>query len=1044
MNRIYRVIWNAAHNAPQVVSELASSGGQSSGSVVQGVGLVHRKRPALRALTLAVALAVSMLMMPIVALATTTTTGATGNPGVSASGITAGTGGASLSTSYPNGGGNGGATSTAGSTGGAGGGGFGAGGAGGQGGTGAAGGGGGSGGGPAFLTTSGSSSQLSGYAFVGGAGGQGGNGGSTTTSGDSGGNGGNGGAGGSGVSGTGFTFTNSGTITGGSGGNGGGGNSSGGNGGNGGAGGSGVSGTGFTFTNSGTITGGSGGIGGYNYAGNNTGGSPGTGGVGVISNSDSIIINMGTISGGKADTGAQADAILLSGNNNVLNLEPGSTLNGDVVSNGANSINLEGTSGTGNFSLTGVSGFQTLEETGSATWNVTGTNTNNVGWYLNGGTLSIASSDASELGAYPTNMDGGTLLTTNASGTTISHYIDLESEGGTLNNGGNNDIIDAPIADVGYGAGGITFTGTGTTSLENANTYTGGTTVDAGILNVASSSALGDGALTIASGAITNLDNTSQSITNLNGAGTLNLNGTLTTTNSGTNTFSGSIGDTEGGAGALVIDGTGSLTLSGTNTYTGSTLINGGTLEVGNAAHPLASIGYAPEGQVTQVNRGGTLRGHGTINGVVTNDGTVFPGGTTVGVLTVHGDYTQTATGTLAIAVTPNDTTPGGGYDQLYVKGGATLAGNLAIQVDAGTYTVGESYDIVHATNGVSGSFAQTTYNSAFAAYISPQVTSGANDVTLVLKANPVAFDSGSGVTDSPYIVNQSLFGALSTVLDGSQSLGGTTPHFTDLHEGAWLKGAGDFGQNNGASVTDFGGITGYGKAVSPHMVVGAAFSGLGTTTNTAQQSLNGQSFGFYGYGIYTQGALRVSASVGAGALSQDSQRNLTSTGLIATGSTSGWFTDTGVQAQYLIPLGRTFVMPYGSATYLHTHVNGFSEQGAGFLDLTYGSQTGNLGEFTGGVRTGIDLKDQALTIIPWVELGGTGTAGNRTLTTTEAIGVTNVSAVGQIAPAASFDVGAGITVTRHGPWAARLAYTGEFAGPTHLNSLTLLGRYRF
>ncbi|MDA8119043.1 MAG: autotransporter outer membrane beta-barrel domain-containing protein [Gammaproteobacteria bacterium] len=284
----------------------------------------------------------------------------------------------------------------------------------------------------------------------------------------------------------------------------------------------------------------------------------------------------------------------------------------------------------------------------------------------------------------------------------------------------------------------------------------------------------------------------------------------------------------------------------------------------------------------------------------------------------------------------------------------------------------------------------------------------------------------------------------LSTVLDGAQSTGGTTPHFTALHEGAWLKGAGDFGQSQGASVTDFGGITGYGKAVSPNLVVGGAFSGLGTTTHTPQQSLNGQSLGVYGYGIYTQGALRLSASVGAGALSEDSQRNLAPTGLIATGSTSGWFTDTGVQAQYLIPMGRTFVMPYGSATYLHTHLNGFSEHGAGSLDLTYGSQTGNLGEFTGGVRTGIDLKDHALTIIPWVELGGTGTAGNRTLTTTEAIGVTNVSAVGQIAPAASFDIGAGVTVTSHGPWAARLAYTEQFAGPTHLNSFTLLGRYRF
>ncbi|MHB1672033.1 MAG: autotransporter domain-containing protein, partial [Acidiferrobacter sp.] len=479
-------------------------------------------------------------------------------------------------------------------------------------------------------------------------------------------------------------------------------------------------------------------------------------------------------------------------------------------------------------------------------------------------------------------------------------------------------------------------------------------------------------------------------------------------------------------------------TLTGTTTAVTPWQIDGGTLEVGDAAHPNASIA----GPVT-VNSGGTLRGHGTINGTVTNKGTVFPGGT-IGILTINGNYTQAATGTLNIEVTPNDITPGVGYDQLNVTGSAALAGHLAVQVDSGTYTVGESYDIVHAAGGVTGTFAQTTYNPAFAAYITPQVSYGAHDVSLVLKANPLAFASASGVTESPYIVNQSLFGALSTVLDGAQSTGGATPHFTDLHQGAWMKGAGDFGQSQGASVTDFGGITGYGKTLSRHLVVGGAFSGLGTTTTTSQQTLNGQSFGVYGYGIYTRGALRVSASVGAGALSQDSQRNLAPTGLIATGSTSGWFTDTGVQAQYLIPMGQAFLMPYGSATYLHTSLNGFSEHGAGSLNLTYGSQTGNLGALTAGVRTGMDLTDHTLTIVPWVELGGAGTAGNRTLTTTETIGVTNVNATSQMAPAASLDVGVGVTVTSHGPWAARLAYAGQFAGSTHLNSFDLLGRYRF
>ena len=550
---------------------------------------------------------------------------------------------------------------------------------------------------------------------------------------------------------------------------------------------------------------------------------------------------------------------------------------------------------------------------------------------------------------------------------------------------------------------------------------------------MASTGALGTGSLTIASATEATFANSAQTVADLSGAGTLDLSGTAFTTNddNASTTFSGVVS----GTGSLIKEGTGTLTLSGTNTYTGGTTVSGGTLEVGDAAHPLASIA----GPVA-VDAGGTLRGHGIVHGSVMNSGTVFPGGT-IGILTVNGNYTQASTGTLNIEMTPNDTTPGVGSDQLNVTGSATLAGKLAV---SGTGTVGESYDIVHAANGVNGTFTQTSYNPAFAAYLTPQVTYGAHDVSLVLKANPLAFTSGSGVTESPYIVNQSLFGALSTVLDGAQSTGGATPHFTDLHHGAWVKGAGDFGQANGASVTDFGGITGYGKTLSRHLVVGGAFSGLGTTTTTSQQTLHGRSLGLYDYGIYTRGALRLSASVGAGALSQDGQRNLAPTGLIATGSTSGWFTDTGIQAQYLIPMGQAFLMPYGSATYLHSHLNGFSEQGAGSLDLTYGRQTGNLGALTGGVRTGVDLTEHRLTIIPWVELGGTGIAGNRTLTTTETLGVTNVNATSQMAPAASLDVGMGVTVTSHGPWAARLAYTGQFAGPTHLNSFDLLGRYRF
>ncbi len=662
---------------------------------------------------------------------------------------------------------------------------------------------------------------------------------------------------------------------------------------------------------------------------------------------------------------------------------------------------------------------------------ISGTNTYSGGTSIDNGTVSI--SHANNLGTGVLTVINGTLETT--ASVQLANDIAVTNTGynATINNDGHNDSFSGSIV----GLGSMTFTGAGTTTLSGSNSYDGGTTVSGGgTLSISSDSNLGasTGGLTLNGGTLQARAalTTARRITiGSTGGGLVGTNqASLDPTTSTALTLTGSLS----GTGSLQTAGT--IIDNGSGGSSGGTTVTSGLLAIGDASTPTASL----TSNVT-VDSGAYLRGHGTVIGNVTNNGTVFPGGT-IGILTINGNYTQAATGTLDIEVTPNDT-HGVGHDPLSVTGSAALAGTLAVQVNS-SYIVGEKYNIVQAANGVSGTFTQTTYNPLFAAYISPEVTYGTNDAILVLKANPLAFTSGSGVEVSPCIVNQSLFGALSTVLDGSQSLGGTTPHFTDLHQGAWLKGAGDFGQTNGASVADFGGITGYGKTLSRHMVVGGAFSGLGTTTNTPLQSLNGQSFGVYGYGIYTRGALRISASVGAGALSQDSQRNLNPTGLIATGSTSGWFTDTGVQAQYLIPLGCTFLMPYGSATYLHTHLNGFSEQGAGSLDLTYGSQAGNLGEFTGGVRTGIDLTDHALTITPWVELGGTGTAGNRTLTTTETLGVTNTTAVGQIAPAASLDVGAGVTVTSDGPWAARLAYAGQFAGTTYLNTFDLLGRYRF
>jgi autotransporter-associated beta strand protein len=142
--------------------------------------------------------------------------------------------------------------------------------------------------------------------------------------------------------------------------------------------------------------------------------------------------------------------------------------------------------------------------------------------------------------------------------------------------------------------------GSGTLELSAANTYAGGTVVNAGILTVTGAGTLGasTGKLTVNSvntngaagqAAVVNLS-TSQATTvgTLSGGpsagntATINNGGQLFTVNQTQDaTYSGAISGTGGFAlGSL---STSALTLSGTNDYTGGTTVNAGTLVLGNA-----------------------------------------------------------------------------------------------------------------------------------------------------------------------------------------------------------------------------------------------------------------------------------------------------------------------------------------------------------------------------------------------------------------------------------------------------------------------------
>ena len=283
---------------------------------------------------------------------------------------------------------------------------------------------------------------------------------------------------------------------------------------------------------------------------------------------------------------------------------------------------------------------------------------------------------------------GEARLITNAGGAVLFHELTTPgTTAGSIEGAGHYNLADEELT-VGSNnlstevsgvisghKGSLVKVGTGTLTLSGADTYSGGTTVDDGILQLGTGGSLAAaGRLTVNGGSF-DLNGHDQTVGALSGAGgTITLgSGTLTVKQSITTSFLGDIS----GSGGLTKGGTGTLILDGINDYTGATAVDDGVLEIGDAEHTDASL----LGPVT-IGAEGKLAGHGTIGGNVTNlaGGVVAPGGS-IGTLTLGGDYTQGSTSRLRIEVSPT------AASQLKVLGNASLDGNLLLVYEPGVYS---------------------------------------------------------------------------------------------------------------------------------------------------------------------------------------------------------------------------------------------------------------------------------------------------------------------------------------------------------------------
>jgi autotransporter-associated beta strand protein len=364
--------------------------------------------------------------------------------------------------------------------------------------------------------------------------------------------------------------------------------------------------------------------------------------------------------------------------------------------------------------------------------------------------------------------NGGVLptISVTASGT-IQPLLAISNNLVLTNNLSITGTSDAIVSGTISGAGSLTKSDGGKLTLTGGNTYSGGTTVSAGLLELKSSTALGSssGSLTV-NGGILDLNGQTISVGNLTGSGgTIWNNGpnsgsgttvTLTIGNgdTGGGTYAGLIRDnnpsSDAGKVALTKTGTGTITLSGANDYTGTTTVSGGALFInGNQS--------AATGAVTVNGSGTTLGGSGTIGGSVTvstgssSNNNLSPGGTGVG------SVAKLNTGALTLNTGTNlniDITGGGGtgnagitYDQVSVTGtvnlGGPLASNLVLTVSGLTQSnVGDKFVIVlndGMTDLVSGAFAQGLIVTASNGDIFAinYVGGDGNDIELTLSAIP-------------------------------------------------------------------------------------------------------------------------------------------------------------------------------------------------------------------------------------------------------------------------------------------------------------------
>ncbi|HEY5706093.1 MAG TPA: autotransporter domain-containing protein [Terrimicrobiaceae bacterium] len=368
--------------------------------------------------------------------------------------------------------------------------------------------------------------------------------------------------------------------------------------------------------------------------------------------------------------------------------------NGILVFNRSNSFTFDGV----------ISGTGSVQQNGMGTTVLVGNNTYTGLTTINAGTLQLG--------------NGGT--TGSIAGNVVNNGILAFNRSGSFTFGGAIS-----------GAGSVLLSGPGTTVLTGNNTYSGGTVIAAGSILAQNSSALGTGPVAFGNGTTLQVQDildvggdwtvpgkatvsggTVQALEDFSlvGGGTLIANSNFNVPGAASIDSSDLVVNNEFTVGGDIdLNGNSEAIVNGVLASPMVNVNDNSSLIVNNPGAVAGSVSVAQSAQLElfgtikgNVANAGFFQGTGVVKGNVVNSGTVSPG-TSPGTLTVNGNYTQNAGGTLRIEVAGRSP---GQFDLLAVSGRANLAGNLQlVRVGGFKLRVGDRIAFLTADGGVSGAF---------------------------------------------------------------------------------------------------------------------------------------------------------------------------------------------------------------------------------------------------------------------------------------------------------------------------------------------------